>query len=70
MGCLPCQQQRRAFTTAARALDIRGVAHAVRTATNINVDKLRGMTQDELNAKYGGTVRPATPYRRPPNRTV
>jgi len=69
MACLPCQQQRAAFITAARSLDIRGVATAIATAATINADKLRGMTQAEINAKYGAPTRPATPYRRP-NRTV
>jgi len=69
MACLPCQQQRHAFVRAARSLDVRGVTQAVRTAAAINLDKLRGMTPEEVNAKYGGPTRPATPYRRP-NRTV
>ena len=69
MACLPCQQQRHAFVRAARSLDARGVVQAVRTATAINLDKLRGMTPDEVAAKYGSPARPATPYRRP-NRTV
>src|SRR5262245_3189386 len=69
MPCLPCQAQRAALVTAARRLDIRGVAAAITTAATINADKLRGMTQAEINAKYGAPTRPATPYRRP-GRTV
>jgi len=71
LACLPCQQQRRAFIQAARALDVRGAARAVATAAAINADKLRGV---DVQAKYGGSSqRPtikATPYRRPPDRTV
>jgi len=70
MACLPCQQQRRALVTAARRFDLRGAARAVGTAVAINVDKVRGV---DVNAKYGGqrpATRAATPYRRPPDRTV
>jgi len=69
MPCGGCGQTRRALVTSARSLDMRGVAQAMRTAVAINVDKIRGMSREEIDAKYGGNVRPATPYRRPPERT-
>ena len=65
MACGPCRQTRQAFVTAARSFDIRGATQAVRTAAQINIDKLRGVNVEE---KYGGTRQPnkvaATPYRR------
>lgn len=66
MACLPCQQQRQAFVGAVQRFDLRGAAQAVRTAAAINVDKLRGV---DVEKKYGKVVK-ATPYRRPPDRTV
>lgn len=64
MACSACQGARARFAQAARTYSVRGVASAVSDAVSINVDKLRGMTQDEVNAKYGGTpgVKQATPY--------
>jgi len=71
MACYPCQQQRQAFVRAARTFDLRGAARAVGTAAAINYDKVRGLSQAEVDAKYGGRpVVRATPYRRPPDRTV
>lgn len=64
MACSACQQARQRAAQAARSYSIRGVASAVSDAVAINVDKLRGLTQDEITAKYGGKtgVKPATPY--------
>jgi hypothetical protein len=63
MPCLPCQQQRQAFVTAATKFDLRGAAQAVTRGVAINVDKLRGV---DVNKKYGGQpVVKATPYKRP-----
>jgi hypothetical protein len=68
MACAPCQQQRQAFVSSARNFDLRGAAQAVRTGVAINIDKLRGV---DVEKKYGGKpVVKATPYRRPPDRTV
>jgi hypothetical protein len=70
MACLPCQQQRRAFLTAARKFDVRGAAQAVATGVAINVDKMRGV---DVAKKYGQPVTntaKATPYRRPIDRSV
>ena len=66
MACLPCQQQRQAFVSAARNFDLRGAGRAIRTAAAINVDKLRGV---DVGKKYGNVVK-AKPYRRPPDRTT
>ena len=66
MACSACQQARQRAVQSARAYSIRGVAAAVSDAVAINVDKLRGLTQDEINAKYGGSStgksKPAQPY--------
>lgn len=66
MACSACQQARARAAQAARTYNVRGVAAAVGQAVSINVDKLRGMTQDEVNAKYGATTgstaKPAAPY--------
>ena len=68
MPCLPCQQQRQQFVTAARRFDLRGAAQAVTRGAAIATDKLRGV---DVNAKYGTQpVTKATPYRRPPERST
>lgn len=67
MACLPCQQQRQAFVGAVRNFNLRGAAQAVRTAAQINLDKMRGV---DVSKKYGGTVVKAKPYRRPTDRTT
>jgi hypothetical protein len=62
------------MSTAAKSFNLRGVVQAASTAININVDKLRGV---DVSKKYGPLVsgnrtpvNQATPYRRPPTRTV
>lgn len=67
MACSACQQARSRAVQAARTYNLRGVASAVSDAVAINVDKLRGMTTEEVNAKYGAKsttsgAKPATPY--------
>ena len=65
MACSACQQARSRAAQAARTYNLRGVVSALSDAVAINVDKLRGMTQDEVNAKYGAapsSTKPATPY--------
>lgn len=65
MACSGCLGVRRNLVTAARRLDIHGVADAVRQAARINLEKARGT--------YGNTTTPVvkgTPYRRPPDRTT
>lgn len=65
MACSACQQARARAGQAARTYNLRGMASAVGDAVAINVDKLRGLTQAEIDAKYGGTqtgTKPATPY--------
>lgn len=64
MACSACQGARARMAQAARAYSVRGVAAAVSDAVAINVDKLRGLTQDEVDAKYGAKpgAKPATPY--------
>jgi len=67
MGCLPCQQTRQQFYSAARRFDLRGAASAVTRGAAIASDKLRGV---DVQAKYGTPpVVKATPYRRPPERS-
>jgi hypothetical protein len=68
MPCAPCQAARAQFYGAVRRGDWMGAASAVRTAAAINVDKLRGV---DVTVKYGGkpAPKPATPYRRPPERS-
>lgn len=65
MACLPCQQQRQAFMTAARKFDLRGAAQAVSRGVAINVDKLKGV---DVAQKYGAPPK-AKPYRRPDRST-
>jgi hypothetical protein len=70
MSCAGCGQSRQQFFTAVRTGDMRGVARAIGTAINLNVDKLRGV---EVDRKYGRSKTPIVegrPYRRDPDRTV
>lgn len=66
MACSACQQARSRAAQAARSYSLGGLASAVSDAVAINVDKLRGMSTSEINAKYGAktptTAKPATPY--------
>ena len=66
MACSACQQARQRAAQAARSYSVAGVASAVSDAIAINLDKLRGMSTDEVNAKYGAKpstgAKPATPY--------
>lgn len=64
MACQSCQQARSRAIQAARSFNLAGVASAVSDAVAINADKLRGLSQEEINSKYGGNskVRVATPY--------
>lgn len=66
MACSACQQARQRAAQAARSYSLGGLASAVSDAVAINIDKLRGMSTDEVNAKYGAqpssTAKPATPY--------
>lgn len=68
MACSGCNQARAQFVSAARTFNARGMVQAMGTAVAINSDKLRGLSQEEINAKYGGRPAPsvtlATPYQR------
>ena len=66
MACGGCQQARARAVQAVRQGDLRGLAGAVRTGVQVNVDKLRGV---DVNAKYGlppgqAAIADAKPYRR------
>lgn len=70
MACGGCGQARQQFFAAVRTGDVRGVARAIGTAVNINVEKLRGVHTDRQYGPPKPPVVQATPYRRPPGRTV
>ena len=67
MPCGACRQNRSDAVMAVRRLDIHGVARAAARAISINVDKARGV---DVDAKYmNKPTIPATPYKRPPDRS-
>lgn len=54
MPCAPCQRSRQQFVQAARSLDVRQMGQAIGTAYCINADKVRGVSSEEINRRYGG----------------
>lgn len=58
MPCAGCQKARAQFGHAVRTGNLRQAAQAVSTAVAINTDKLRGMSREEIDRKYGGGGQP------------